>query len=66
VTGFAAAVVEAWQELRIHKLRVLLSLIGVGVAVCSLTMAVAVANVAQQAMVEQYEKQDGRPAYFGI
>lgn len=66
MTRFAAAVVEAWQELRIHKLRVLLSLIGVGVAVCSLTTAVAVANVAQQAMVEQYEKQDGRPAYFGI
>jgi len=66
MTGFAAAVVEAWQELRIHKLRVLLSLIGVGVAVCSLTTAVAVSNVAQQAMVEQYEKQNGRPANFGI
>lgn len=64
MTGFAAAVVEAWQELRIHKLRVLLSLIGVGVAVCSLTSAVAVSTIAQQGLVEQYEKESGRPATF--
>jgi ABC-type lipoprotein release transport system permease subunit len=64
VTGFVAAVVEAWQELRIHKLRVLLSLIGVGVAVCSLTTAVAVSAVAEQALVEGYERESGRPAFF--
>jgi putative ABC transport system permease protein len=28
------SLVEAWQELRIHKLRVLLSLVGVAIAVC--------------------------------
>lgn len=66
MTGFAAAVVEAWQELRIHKLRVLLSLIGVGVAVCSLTAAVAVGTIAQQGLVEQYEKQSGRPAMYSF
>lgn len=66
MTGFAAAVVEAWQELRIHKLRVLLSLIGVGVAVCALTTAVAVGSIAQQALVERSEKMDGRPATFGM
>ena len=66
MTALAAAIVEAWQELRIHKLRVLLSLIGVGVAVCSLTAAVAVGTIAQQGLVEQYEKESGRPAMFSM
>lgn len=66
MTGFVAAVVEAWQELRIHKLRVLLSLIGVAVAVCSLTTAVAVGSMAQQAVVETAERQEGRAATYGI
>lgn len=66
MTGFAAAVVEAWQELRIHRLRVLLSLIGVGVAVCALTCAVAVSSIAKQALVEQAEREGGRPATYGI
>ena len=51
-TGFAAALLEAWQELRIHKLRVLLSLIGVTVAVASLTTALAGAGMARQMMTE--------------
>jgi ABC-type antimicrobial peptide transport system permease subunit len=63
-TGFVAAVVEAWHELRIHKLRVLLSLVGVMIAVASLTSALAAAGIAKQAMVEQYEH-DGRPALLG-
>src|SRR5699024_12290486 len=32
VTGILGALVEAWEELRIHKLRVLLSLVGVAVS----------------------------------
>lgn len=61
LTSFAAALLEAWQELRIHKLRVLLSLIGVTIAVASLTTAVAGAQMAQQLMTEQLER-EGRPA----
>ncbi|MFD1376498.1 ABC transporter permease [Micrococcus antarcticus] len=60
-TGFAAALLEAWQELRIHKLRVLLSLIGVTIAVASLTTALAGAGMARQMMTESLER-DGRPA----
>ncbi len=60
-TGFIASLLEAWQELRIHKLRVLLSLVGVTIAVASLTTAVAGASVAQQLMTEQLER-SGRPA----
>ncbi|MBA4609498.1 ABC transporter permease [Aeromicrobium sp. Marseille-Q0843] len=65
LTGFAAAVIEAWHELRIHKLRVLLSLVGVGVAVAALSGTVAVADIGQQALVEQYEK-EGRPAMLSV
>jgi putative ABC transport system permease protein len=61
VTGFAAATVEAWQELRIHRLRVLLSLVGVAIAVASITGTVAGATIGKQVLVESYER-DGRPA----
>ena len=66
MTGLAAAIAEAWQELRIHRLRVLLSLIGVGVAVCALTCAVAVSSIAKQALVEQAEREGGRPTTYGL
>lgn len=60
-TGFVAAVVEAWQELRIHKLRVLLSLVGVCIAVATLTATVAFADIGKQAYREGNER-EGRPA----
>lgn len=60
-TGFVAAVVEAWQELRIHKLRVLLSLVGVCIAVATLTATVAFADIGKQAYRESNER-EGRPA----
>ncbi len=62
LSGFVGAVSEAWDELRIHKTRVLLSLIGVGVAVCALTTVVGVGAIAQQAQTEQLERGSGRPA----
>lgn len=65
-TGFVGAVVEAWAELRIHKTQVLLSLIGVGVAVAALTGVVAAGAIATQATVENFERQSGRPASIGI
>lgn len=65
-TGFVGAVVEAWAELRIHKTQVLLSLIGVGVAVAALTGVVAAGAIATQATVENFERQSGRPASIGV
>lgn len=64
-TGLVAATVEAWHELRIHRLRVLLSLVGVMIAVASLTTALAAAAIAKQVIVEQYEH-EGRPALLSI
>src|SRR5690606_2471992 len=62
LTGIVGAVDEAWSELRIHRARVLLSLIGVSVAVAALTGIVALGAMAQQATTESYERQSGRPA----
>lgn len=61
-SGFVGAVVEAWAEVRIHKTQVLLSLIGVGVAVTALTLVVAAGAIATQATTESFERGSGRPA----
>ena len=62
VSNLVGAVIEAWQEVRIHKTRVMLSLIGVAVAVCAITTVVGLGAVAQQATVEQSERSGGRAA----
>jgi len=62
LSGTVGAFAEAWQEVRIHKTRVMLSLIGVAVAVCAITTVVGVGAVAEQSMQEQNETYGGRPA----
>ena len=62
VSGLVGAFSEAWAEVRIHKTRVLMSLIGVAVAVAALTSVVGLGSIAEQAMVETQERQSGRPA----
>lgn len=66
LTNLWGAILEAWTELRIHKLRVLLSLIGVAVAVTALTTVVALGQIAEQASKEQNERQGGRPALIYV
>lgn len=61
-SALVGSVVEAWDELRVHRGRVLLSLVGVGVAVAALTGVLGVGVIAQQAQVEQLERGSGRPA----
>lgn len=66
VTALWGAILEAWQEVRIHRTRVLLSLIGVGVAVCALSSVVGLANIAEQSMRENSERFGGRPALIAV
>lgn len=66
LTGIVGAVAEAWAELRVHRGRVLLSLIGVGVAVAALTGVVAAGAIAEQTQREQGERQGGRAATMVI
>lgn len=65
LSGLVGACVEAWAELRIHRTRVLLSLIGVAVAVAAITAVVGVASIAEQAQRESLDSQ-GRPATFAV
>ena len=65
-TSLVGAVVEAWQELRIHRTRVLLSLIGVAVAVCAITSVVGVGAIAEEAQRESAEANGGQPANLRI
>ncbi len=62
LTALVGALSEAWQEVRVHRTRVLLSLVGVAVAVCSLTTVVALGAIVQQANQELSERSSGRPA----
>jgi len=66
LTNLWGAILEAWTELRIHRTRVLLSLIGVAVAVAAITSVVGLGQIAQQAQTEQFERQGGRPATLYI
>ena len=63
-TAVVGSIVEAWSELRVHRTRVLLSLIGVGVAVAALTVVVAGGAIATQLSTEQSERWGGRPATY--
>ena len=60
LTGFFGAIVEAWAQLRIGKLRVLLSLVGVAAAVAAMTFVIAVGQVTVSAMNQVGEKYAGR------
>jgi len=66
VTGLIGAIVEAWSEVRVHRTRVLLSLIGVAVAVAAITGVVAVGGVLEQSQTESNERYGGRPALLSV
>ena len=57
---------EAWGELRTHKLRVVLSLIGIAVAVAALTAVVGLGELQKQATLENSERWGGRIATLRI
>lgn len=57
---------EAWTELRTHKLRVILSLIGIAVAVAALTAVVALGELQKQSVLEDSERWGGRIATVRI
>ncbi|MHC5796705.1 ABC transporter permease [Lacisediminihabitans sp. FW035] len=57
---------EAWAEVRIHRTRVLLSLIGVAVAVAAITSVAGLGAIVEQSVQESNERGGGRPATIGI
>jgi putative ABC transport system permease protein len=66
VTGVLGAITEAWGEVRVHKSRVVLSLVGVFLAVFAMTTVTALGQLMAQAQQEQSERWGGRPATIAV
>jgi putative ABC transport system permease protein len=66
VTGILGAVAEAWGEVRVHKSRVVLSLVGVFFAVLAMTTVTALGQMTAQASQEQSERYGGRAATLAV
>ncbi|WP_426311164.1 ABC transporter permease [Cellulosimicrobium sp. E-16] len=66
MTGIVGAVLEAWDELRVHKVRVLLALVGVAVAVCAITAISAAGEMLRQVSAEQNDRWNGRAATLQV
>ena len=66
MTGVVGALLEAWDELRVHKVRVLLALVGVAVAVCAITAISAAGEMLRQVSAEQNERWGGRAATLQV
>ena len=57
---------EAWAEVRIHRTRVLLSLVGVAVAVAAISSVVGLGAIVQQSIQESSERSGGRSAMLTV
>ncbi len=66
MTGLLGAFAEAWGEVRVHKARVLLSLVGVFLAVFAMTTVTALGLLVAQVQQEQGERYGGRPATVAV
>ncbi len=66
MSGIVGALAEAWSEIRHHKLRVLLSLIGIAVSVAAITVVIALADYQRQYYAEQSDRYGGRPATISV
>lgn len=66
MTSLLAAILEAWHELRVHKVRVLLSLIGVAASVAALTGVLGMGDVVREGMKDQAERTGGRGATLSV
>ncbi|MFT4157052.1 MAG: ABC transporter permease [Microbacterium sp.] len=62
MTGIIGALADAWAEIRVHKLRVMLSLIGIAVSVGALTAVFAFSEYQRQYQTEQSDRWGGRAA----
>lgn len=66
MTGVVAAIAEAWSQVRVHKARVILSLLGVFLAVLTMTTAAAIGRIGQQMIAESFESMAGRSATLSV
>ncbi|GAA3038814.1 ABC transporter permease [Microbacterium dextranolyticum] len=66
MSGLVGALSEAWAELRHHKLRVLLSLIGIAVSVAAIASVLALGDYIRQSQTEQSDRFGGRAATISV
>ncbi|GAA4974448.1 ABC transporter permease [Kineococcus glutinatus] len=66
MTGIVAALTEAWGEIRVHRVRVVLALVGVFLAVFAMTTITAVGDMGRQVLGESFERGAGRPATLRV
>ncbi|QNG35388.1 ABC transporter permease [Geodermatophilaceae bacterium NBWT11] len=66
MTGLLGVLAEAWSEVRVHKARVVLSLVGVFLAVFAMTAVTALGLIVAQVQQEQAERYGGRPATISV
>ena len=66
MTSVVAALVEAWGEVRVHRARVVLSLVGVVLAVFAMTVVTAGGSIARQVVVEASERGGGRSTTLAV
>lgn len=66
MTGLLGVLAEAWSEVRVHKARVVLSLVGVFLAVFAMTSVTALGLIVAQVQQEQAERGSGRAATVAL
>jgi hypothetical protein len=66
MTGVLGTLAEAWDEVRVHKTRVLLSLVGVFLAVFAMTSVTALGLMVAQVQQELGERSGGRAATVAV
>ncbi|MFZ7088084.1 ABC transporter permease [Curtobacterium sp. RRHDQ10] len=66
LTTVIGTLLEAWSEVRVHRGRVVLSLVGVTVAVASLTAVTGFGSLSEAAVQATSERWAGRPATFSM
>ncbi|WP_192497162.1 ABC transporter permease [Gulosibacter chungangensis] len=65
-TAWIAMLVDAWSELRVNRLRILLALVGIMVAVIGLTGALGAGSILKDTLIETGERQSGRTATVSV
>lgn len=66
MTGLVGSLQEAWGEVRVHRARVVLSLVGVVLAVFAMTGITAAGTIARQVLLESSERDGGRSTTLSV
>ena len=66
MTGLVGSFQEAWGEVRVHRARVVLSLVGVVLAVFAMTVVTAAGEIGKQILLESNERQGGRATTLSV